>query len=260
MAKKKRKGTPHTPEWIEANRQRHLGRKRSPETCRRISEAKKGKKQGPRSPEWCANISRARKGKKHSESHRLHNSEAQKKKHAERPNLRWAAQTPEAKQKRANSLKHIRTPEWWDHFHARMRNNPNVQAALNKGHKFWRTPSPERDAKLIKLVQASRSSTKPSGIEKAMQAELLRLDIPFIVQYPFDKYSVDFYLPDFHLAIECDGDYWHRSRKVRSRDRKRDKFLAAKYGVQTARVRETHIRKNLAGVVKALMYLRSFYE
>jgi len=97
-------GTPHTEEWKEANRLRHLGRKRPPETGRKISEAKRGKKSHAFTAVCRRKLSQALKGRKHSALHRQRNSAAQKRKFKLHPELKWVAQSPIAKQKRARSL------------------------------------------------------------------------------------------------------------------------------------------------------------
>jgi hypothetical protein len=63
---------------IEARAAFHRGRKRSPETCARISAALRGKKRGPRSEEYRANLSRALKGRKHSAEARMNMSLARR--------------------------------------------------------------------------------------------------------------------------------------------------------------------------------------
>lgn len=64
-------------EWIrkkaiETSIAFHTGRKRSPETCRKISEARKGKRLGVKfTPEHCRKISESKKGKPRSEETKL---------------------------------------------------------------------------------------------------------------------------------------------------------------------------------------------
>lgn len=53
------------------------------------------------------------------------------------------------------------------------------------------------------------SSTGETSIERAVREWLAIDHIRAEPQKRFGRYTVDFYLPDFHAAIEVDGDYWH---------------------------------------------------
>lgn len=39
------------------------------------------------------------------------------------------------------------------------------------------------------------------------------------------KFRADFYLPKKNLIIECDGEYWHMTQKIKLRDNRKDKLL-----------------------------------
>lgn len=67
--KGKRKGISRSREQVEKTAEAHRGRKRTAETCKRISDALSGKKYGPRSEEWRQKISDALKGKPKSPEH-----------------------------------------------------------------------------------------------------------------------------------------------------------------------------------------------
>ena len=43
--------------------------------------------------------------------------------------------------------------------------------------------------------------------------KLERLNINFIKNYKQSRYIFDFYLVDYNLVIECQGDYWHGNKK-----------------------------------------------
>lgn len=61
-------------------------------------------------------------------------------------------------------------------------------------------------------------------IERILQEECFN----YCAQYPINTYTADFYLPDYYLVIECDGDYWHSLPQVRKKDRRRDAFMRSK--------------------------------
>lgn len=51
---------------------------------------------------------------------------------------------------------------------------------------------------------------RDTSIELAIQDELANRKILFIKQYSIPSVAiVDFYLPEFNIAIQCDGCYWH---------------------------------------------------
>jgi len=48
-----------------------------------------------------------------------------------------------------------------------------------------------------------------TSIEKKTAYILDTNDIKYIPQFKIENYSYDFFLPDYNVLIECDGDYWH---------------------------------------------------
>lgn len=60
----------------------------------------------------------------------------------------------------------------------------------------------------------------------------------------FGKYNVDIYLPDYNIACEIDGNYFHTLPGVPEKDKRRDKELFEKYGVITLRFWESDIYEN----------------
>lgn len=65
--------------------------------------------------------------------------------------------------------------------------------------------------------------------ESLLYAELERRRIPFMRQQPIDGlYVVDALIPGAKIVLECDGDYWHRLPEIQERDKRKDKYLAAR--------------------------------
>jgi len=69
---------------------------------------------------------------------------------------------------------------------------------------------------------------------------------------------VDFYLPDYNIIIEADGDYFHKNSKwkpkVEQKDKvKTDKLIAAGYGVY--RFWEHEINESAAGCINKISEL-----
>ena len=67
-------------------------------------------------------------------------------------------------------------------------------------------------------------------------------------QRPVDEYILDFFCPELMLAIEIDGG----SHKLKGQhDEKRQRRLEA-MGIQFLRFKETEVRRNLDGVLRAI--------
>jgi SPP1 gp7 family putative phage head morphogenesis protein len=72
--------------------------------------------------------------------------------------------------------------------------------------------NPER--RLNARMAKHRKSSKMTYIEQRMAELLRKLGISYIFQYPVLKYDVDFAIPALKIAIECDGEYWHRDKQA----------------------------------------------
>jgi len=72
------------------------------------------------------------------------------------------------------------------------------------------------------LTVADRN--KRTVIEKKIEEILKEFNIRYLSQYPMLGIAiVDFYLPDHHVIIEADGDYWHNYPYGTEKDHIRDK-------------------------------------
>ena len=109
--------------------------------------------------------------------------------------------------------------------------------------------------------------------EKLIEDELIKLNINYIPQKEICGYSVDFYLPDNKLIIECDGDYWHANKnilpnqkyiydpqykngrlsvnEVRQKDKIKDDIFI-KNGYKVIRFWENKIKKNIEECINQL--------
>lgn len=92
-----------------------------------------------------------------------------------------------------------------------------------------------------------------SSIEKAMREALTRRFITFEQEKPFLKrYFIDFYLPEYNIAVECDGDYWHSLPNVVEKDKRRDTEFK-KHGVEVLRFKESEINKDVEACVDIIL-------
>lgn len=84
------------------------------------------------------------------------------------------------------------------------------------GHTFYRIPYIAKKQKFCSTACAryyqhiNNKRWANTTIERIIQALLEGLNISYERQWRLKQYSADFYLPDYHKAIECDGDYWHK--------------------------------------------------
>ncbi len=85
---------------------------------------------------------------------------------------------------------------------------------------------------------------KETKIELAIENELRRANIKYQKQFGISGVGiVDFFLPDFNMIIECDGDYWHTREGVPQRDADRD-LRASFKGYETLRFWEHEINES----------------
>src|SRR5690625_7843035 len=86
-----------------------------------------------------------------------------------------------------------------------------------------------------------------------MREALKRSFITFEQEKPFLKrYFIDFYLPEYNIAVECDGDYWHSLPNVVEKDKRRDTEFK-KHGVEVLRFIESEINKDVDDCVDIIL-------
>lgn len=79
------------------------------------------------------------------------------------------------------------------------------------------------------MVDNSWRSGPHRRVEKALQ----KMGVSYVSENnEFSPYTLDLYLPDFHLCIEVDGPR-HSSKK----DIARDQWMLGRYGVPTLRIK-----------------------
>jgi very-short-patch-repair endonuclease len=63
-------------------------------------------------------------------------------------------------------------------------------------------------------------------IERDFQSWCIENQILFIRSFMIKKgtHRFDFYLPEYHLLVECDGKYWHSSKKQKEKDATHEMF------------------------------------
>lgn len=67
----------------------------------------------------------------------------------------------------------------------------------------------EKDIRIGNLSEYANMAKKDTWIELAIKGFLDKEKIAYIKNHRMSKFIIDFYLTDFGIAIECQGDYWH---------------------------------------------------
>ena len=66
-------------------------------------------------------------------------------------------------------------------------------------------------------IHKNRKETNP---EKMVRLFLEKNNIIFEQEKPMNRYFLDFYLPEYNIAIEVYGDYWHANPEIYGNDKK----------------------------------------
>ena len=91
---------------------------------------------------------------------------------------------------------------------------------------------------------------KPNTIEAAIQKGLEDRGVIFVTEYPIFRYHIDIFIPSANLAVECDGDYWHRGRQ--NYDAYKTSRLLEN-GISVIRLKESEIRQSPADCIDRIM-------
>jgi len=97
-----------------------------------------------------------------------------------------------------------------------------------------------------------KHSNPKSSIEKLMAKELSKIGIIFEEQVPYHGMFLDFYLPEFNIVIECDGEYWHSLPDNKKRDKKKEALLSQE-GYNLLRFSEKEIKDNVTFCVSEVI-------
>ncbi len=96
---------------------------------------------------------------------------------------------------------------------------------------------------------------KDTSIELKVEAELIKRNINYQKQVPLCKIAiVDFYLPEYRIVIQCDGDYWHNRSETKEKDERQNKVLAFN-GFNVYRFWEHEINKSVEECINRVITL-----
>ena len=105
----------------------------------------------------------------------------------------------------------------------------------------------------IAWLKSNLNRFKDTTIEIAIEKQLQEKEISYLKQFFIKNVGiVDFFLPDYNIIIECDGDYWHNLERVRKKDSNRDFASMFCYQYKTIRFWEHEIKKSPANCMKRI--------
>ena len=78
-------------------------------------------------------------------------------------------------------------------------------------------------------------------IHKKLYQFLINAGYCVVKEKRFSLYSADCFLPEYNLAFEADGTYWHSLPERIKSDKKRDKYIFKNFGVRVIRFSESEI-------------------
>lgn len=96
---------------------------------------------------------------------------------------------------------------------------------------------------------------RPTSIELAVQSKLTSLKIVFTPEHRIGRWSIDIFIPSANLAIECDGEYWHKRTRDIQRDQYKEDFLL-RHGIRVLRLSENEIKNNLDTCIAKILSLK----
>lgn len=90
----------------------------------------------------------------------------------------------------------------------RLFNSGRVTSEYRKKEWMLKTDE-EKQIVIDRLNKAMMNQHKPTKIEIKVGNYLKSENINFIKNYKLNGFYIDFYLVDYNIALECDGDWWH---------------------------------------------------
>jgi very-short-patch-repair endonuclease len=99
---------------------------------------------------------------------------------------------------------------------------------MGKGRKGRKYPHSEKTKNKLRKwnINNPNRKFKDTSIELKIEAELKKREINYQKQIPLCNIAiVDFYLPEYRIVIQCDGEYYHNLSWQKERDERQDKVL-----------------------------------
>ena len=96
--------------------------------------------------------------------------------------------------------------------------------------KVWEIRSEEEKLKITKPGRDAVENYPSSSIETKVKEQLSLYNVAFVSQKKIcnGHFVLDFWLPEYQLVIECNGDYWHLLPQRIERDKQLEEYLKLK--------------------------------
>jgi very-short-patch-repair endonuclease len=129
------------------------------------------------------------------------------------------------------------------------------RANMSRARRAWMASLTE-DQRAQHAEQSAKNLRNPrysnTGLERRAAEILEEHGIAYVPQKHFGRFRVDFYLPQFSIALEVDGTYWHTRSERQAYDVNRDLEIANRFGVEVVRVEEISLVDALEGLIAKL--------
>lgn len=145
--------------------------------------------------------------------------------------VRRASKSPEKRAKISKALTGLKRPyrpkslEHRSRIASALKGKPKSLGHRSKLGKYIRTPEA-----LLRQAEGRirywRQNPRPiTNLELALYRLLEYANFEYQKEVPFGPYIVDTYLPDYGIAFEADGDFWHQYGPRIIHDKRRDEYL-----------------------------------
>lgn len=104
----------------------------------------------------------------------------------------------------------------------------------------------------INMIKSGRIPQFDTSIERMVENQLLFSNILYTKQYPYRLGVADFWLPEYNIIIECDGDYWHSRPGMKEKDELKTKCLENDNYI-VYRLREHDIMNNCSELIEKIV-------
>ena len=96
------------------------------------------------------------------------------------------------------------------------------------------------------------ASGQRTSIEIKMAQALDNAQIAYTAQVlMFEKFLVDFLLSDYHIIVQCDGEYWHNRKGAKARDKGQDSYFR-NAGYLVLRFTDKEINSNIDACIQKI--------
>lgn len=99
----------------------------------------------------------------------------------------------------------------------------------------------------------------PTSIELEVKQWLINSKVEYIFQKTFGRFVVDFYLPDYNIIVEVDGEYWHgESKGDKVKAINRDRYLLG-LGLTIVHIPESAVHSGrFVKFIKEALYVQNY--